>query len=113
MHQPIVAGVSAIIEAMATLSRSDVEHVAYLARLGLSDAELTRLEGELNHILDQYAILAELPTDDIPPTAQTIELENILREDVVKPSLPVEAVLANAPERDGDFIVVPAILDER
>ena len=73
---------------MATLSRSDVEHVAHLARLGLTDAELTRLEGELNHILDQYAILAELPTDDIPPTAQTIELENILREDVVRPSLP-------------------------
>ena len=93
---------------MATLSRSDVEHVAHLARLGLTDAELTRLEGELNHILDQYAILAELDTDDIPPTAQTIELENILRDDVVRPSLPVEAVLANAPARDGDFIVVPA-----
>jgi len=113
LHRPIVAGASAIIEPMSTLSRSDVEHVAHLARLGLTDAELTRLEGELNHILDQYAILAELPTDDIPPTAQTIELENILREDVARPSLPVEAVLANAPARDGDFIVVPAILDER
>ena len=79
---------------MATLSRADVEHVAHLARLGLTDEELTRLEGQLNHILDQYAILAELPTDDIPPTAQTIELENILRDDVVRPSLPVEAVLA-------------------
>lgn len=98
---------------MATLSRSDVEHVAYLARLGLSDDELAMLETQLNHILDQYAILSELPTDDIPPTAQTIELENILRDDVVRPSLPVEAVLANAPARDGDFIVVPAILDER
>ena len=98
---------------MVTLSRSDVEHVAYLARLGLTDEELTRLEGQLNHILDQYAILTELPTDDIPPTAQTIELENILRDDVVRPSLPVAAVLANAPARDGDFIVVPAILDER
>ena len=86
---------------MATLSRADVEHVAHLARLGLTDEELTRLEGQLNHILDQYAILAELPTDDIPPTAQTIELENILRDDVVRPSLPVEAVLANAPARDG------------
>lgn len=98
---------------MATLSRSDVEHVAHLARLGLSEDELTRLEGQLNHILDQYAILAELPTDDIPPTAQTIELANILRDDVVTPSLSVEQVLANAPARDGDFIVVPAILDER
>jgi aspartyl-tRNA(Asn)/glutamyl-tRNA(Gln) amidotransferase subunit C len=98
---------------VATLSRAEVEHVAHLARLGLSDEELTRLEGELNHILDQYAILADLPTDDIAPTAQTIELENILRDDVVRPSLPVSAVLANAPARDGDFIVVPAILDER
>jgi aspartyl-tRNA(Asn)/glutamyl-tRNA(Gln) amidotransferase subunit C len=98
---------------MAKLTRPDVEHVAHLARLGLTDAELTLLEGQLNHILDQYTILAELPTDDIAPTAQTIELENILREDIVRPSLPVEAVLANAPARDGDFIVVPAILDER
>jgi aspartyl-tRNA(Asn)/glutamyl-tRNA(Gln) amidotransferase subunit C len=98
---------------MATLSRSDVEHVAHLARLGLTDEELGRLEGQLIHIVDQYAILADLPTDDIPPTAQTIELANILREDVVRPSLPVEKVLGNAPARDGDFIVVPAIIDER
>jgi len=98
---------------MAALSRSDVEHVAHLARLGLTNEELTRLEGQLNHILDQYAILTELSTDEIPPTAQTIELENILREDVVRPSLPLADILANAPAHDGDFIVVPAILDER
>jgi aspartyl-tRNA(Asn)/glutamyl-tRNA(Gln) amidotransferase subunit C len=95
---------------MAALSRADVEHVAHLARLGLSPAELDRLEGQLNHILDQYAILARLDTEAIPPTAQTIELENILRDDVVTPSLPVEAVLANAPARQGDFILVPPIL---
>ena len=95
---------------MATLTRKDVEHVAYLARLGLTDEELARLEGELNHILDQYAILARLDTDGIPPTAQTIELENILRDDVAAESLPVESVLANAPEREGGFVVVPAIL---
>jgi aspartyl-tRNA(Asn)/glutamyl-tRNA(Gln) amidotransferase subunit C len=95
---------------MATLSRDEVAHVAHLARLGLSDPELSRLEGQLNHILDQYAKLAELDTDAIAPTAQTIELETILRDDVVGPSLPVEAALANAPERRGDFIVVPAIL---
>jgi aspartyl-tRNA(Asn)/glutamyl-tRNA(Gln) amidotransferase subunit C len=98
---------------MAALSRSDVEHVAHLARLGLTEAELALLEGQLNHIVDQYAILSELPTDAIAPTAQTIELENILRDDVVVPSLPVADVLANAPARDGGFIVVPAILDER
>jgi aspartyl-tRNA(Asn)/glutamyl-tRNA(Gln) amidotransferase subunit C len=95
---------------VAGLTRSDVEHVAFLARLRLTGDELDRLEGQLNHILDQYATLAELDTDAIPPTAQTIELENILREDVAQPSMPPEDVLANAPERDGDFFVVPAIL---
>jgi aspartyl-tRNA(Asn)/glutamyl-tRNA(Gln) amidotransferase subunit C len=95
---------------MPALTRADVEHVAYLARLGLTEEELGRLEGQLNHILDQYATLAELDTEVIPPTAQTIELENILREDVARPSMPAEDVLANAPEREGDFFVVPAIL---
>jgi aspartyl-tRNA(Asn)/glutamyl-tRNA(Gln) amidotransferase subunit C len=95
---------------VATLSRRDVEHVAHLARLGLTDEELDRLEGQLNHIIEQYEKLAELDTSDIPPTAQTIELENILRDDVAGPSLPAETILANAPERDGDLFVVPAVL---
>ena len=95
---------------MATLTRADVKHVAYLARLGLTDEELGRLEGQLNHILEQYTILATVPTDHIAPTAQTIELENILRDDVAQPSLPVDAVLENAGEHDGAYIVVPAIL---
>ncbi len=97
---------------MATLTRSDVQHVAHLARLGLTDGELARLEGQLNHILDQYAVLADLPTDDIPRTAQTIAVENILRDDVVTPSLSVEDVLAGAPDRSGDYFVVPAILGD-
>ena len=98
---------------MGTLSRADVEHVAHLARLGLTDEELGRLEGQLNHILDQYAILATVPTDHIAPTAQTIELENILRDDVVRPSLDPADVLANASTHEGEFLVVPAILGER
>jgi aspartyl-tRNA(Asn)/glutamyl-tRNA(Gln) amidotransferase subunit C len=95
---------------MGTLSRADVEHVAHLARLGLTEEELTRFEGQLNHILDQYAVLAGVDTDAIPPTAQTIELENILRDDAARPSLSVDEALANAPARDGDFVVVPAII---
>jgi aspartyl-tRNA(Asn)/glutamyl-tRNA(Gln) amidotransferase subunit C len=95
---------------MPGLSRGDVEHVAHLARLGLTEGELSLLEGQLNHILEQYAKLAELDTDSIPPTAQTIELENILRDDVVTPSLSVEEVVGNAPEAAGGYIVVPPIL---
>ena len=95
---------------MAALTRSDVEHVAFLARLRLTDDELDRFEGQLNHILDQYAKLAELDTSAIAPTAQTIELENILRDDVAGASLSVEDVLRNARLTEGDFIVVPPIL---
>jgi len=97
---------------MATLSRSDVEHVAHLARLGLSDDELSRLEGQLNHILDQYAVLTQLDTGHMPPTAQPIQVENILREDVVRPSLPTNEILATAPERQADYFLVPPILGE-
>ena len=97
---------------MSGLSRSDVEHVAHLARLGMSEAEIALLQGQLNHILEQYTKLAELDTEAIPPTAQTIELENILREDVVTPSLPLEAVVANAPDIAGGYIVVPPVLSE-
>ena len=96
---------------MANLTRADVEHVAFLARLGMTEDELARLQGQLNHILDQYAILATLETENIPPTAQTIELANILREDVVQPSLSVDEALSNAQERsDTGHFVVPAIL---
>jgi aspartyl-tRNA(Asn)/glutamyl-tRNA(Gln) amidotransferase subunit C len=97
---------------MSGLSRSDVEHVAHLARLGLDHSELTLLEGQLNHILEQYTVLTRLDTEAIPPTAQTIEVETILRDDVVTPSLPADVALAGAPERFGDYFVVPAILGD-
>ena len=102
----------AILVGVSTLSRRDVEHVAHLARLGLTDEELATLEGQLNHIVDQYAILAELDTEHIAPTAQTIEVDNILREDVARPGLSTEDALANAPQRLGDHIVVPPILGD-
>lgn len=97
---------------MATLSRGDVEHVAHLARLGLTEDEISLLQGQLNHILEQYAKLAELDTEKIPPTAQTIEIENILRDDAVTPSLAVADVVANAADAEDGYIVVPAILGE-
>ena len=95
---------------MPGLSRGDVEHVAHLARLGLTADELSLLEGQLNHILDQYAIFADLDTDAIAPTAQTIELENILRDDVATPSLPIDDVLRNAASAAGGYVVSPPIL---
>ncbi len=96
---------------MATLSRSDVEHVAHLARLGLSEQEVTELEGQLNHILEQFAVLSELDTEAIAPTARVIDLENVLRDDVVRPGFERETALANAPERTAEHFVVPAVLN--
>ena len=96
---------------MATLSRRDVEHVAHLARLGLTEEEVTELEGQLNHILEVFAVLSELDTEDIPPTARVIELENVLRDDVVRPGFGREEALADAPERTDEHFVVPAVLD--
>ncbi len=97
---------------VATLSRSDVVHVAHLARLGLTEQEVTELEGQLNHILEQFAVLSELDTDAIAPTARVIELESVLREDVVRPGLDLETALADAPERLGSHFVVPAVLGD-
>ena len=92
------------------LSREEVEHVAALARLGLSEDEIGRMQGQLSSILEHIAVIDRLDTDAIPPTAQVIALTNVLREDVEAPSLPREAVLANAPRRLDGFFEVHAVL---
>jgi aspartyl-tRNA(Asn)/glutamyl-tRNA(Gln) amidotransferase subunit C len=88
------------------LTIEDVEHVAALARLGLTDAEKERLRDQLSGILEHIAALEEIDTAAIPATAQTIALTNVMRNDEVRPSLPVVQVLANAPRRSGDFFEV-------
>ncbi len=88
------------------LTIADVEHVAALARLGLTGAEKERMRDQLSSILGHIAALEEIDTAAIPPTAQTIELTNVMRDDEVRPSLPVARVLANAPRRSGDFFEV-------
>jgi aspartyl-tRNA(Asn)/glutamyl-tRNA(Gln) amidotransferase subunit C len=89
----------------------DVEHVAYLARLGLEPAEKERLQAELAKILDYVQVLQRLDTEAIPPTAQVIPLQNVMRPDEVRPSLSVESVLANAPAHEDTFIRVAAVLE--
>lgn len=93
------------------IGREEVEHVAHLARLGLTEDEKTALQGQLSAILEHMRALNELDTSEIPPTAQVIPLRNVMRVDEPRPSSPVEEVLANAPERDGDFFRVPPVLD--
>jgi aspartyl-tRNA(Asn)/glutamyl-tRNA(Gln) amidotransferase subunit C len=94
------------------LDLETVEHVAMLARLGLSDEEKATVQDQLSSILDHISVLEEVDTDAIPPTAQVIELQNILREDVAGQPLSLEDVLKNAPRTENDFIKVNAVLDQ-
>lgn len=93
-----------------SLTPQDVEHVANLARLGLTEVEKERMLQQLSSILEHIAALDELDTTTILPTAQVIALTNVLREDVVKPSLTQAAVLLNAPRQSTGFFEVHAIL---
>jgi aspartyl-tRNA(Asn)/glutamyl-tRNA(Gln) amidotransferase subunit C len=93
------------------ITREQVEHVAMLARLGLTEAEKGTLQAQLSSILGYMAALSQVDTSAIPPTAQVIPLRNVMREDEPEPSLTVEEALANAPERDGNFIRFPPVLE--
>lgn len=93
------------------ITRGDVEHVARLARLGLDDEEVDRLAAELSHILDAMQALAQLDTSTIPPTAQVIPLNTVMRDDVARPSWSVEDILRNAPATREQQFLVPPVLD--
>ena len=92
------------------LTREEVEYVAALARLGLTDDEITRMQGQLSSILDHIAAIDRLDTEAIPPTAQVIAMTNVMRPDEVTDSLPREAVLENAPRQADGFFEVHAVL---
>ncbi len=98
---------------MTAIDRSVVEHVAVLARIGLTEEEVVRFTGQLAVILDAVGKLAEVDTTSIEPTASVLPLVNVMREDVVRPGLSHEAALANAPSTDGEFFRVQATLEER
>jgi aspartyl-tRNA(Asn)/glutamyl-tRNA(Gln) amidotransferase subunit C len=94
------------------LSREEVQHLALLVRLGLSEEEVETFRHQLSQVLDHFRILQELDTTDVPPTAHVLPLTNVMRDDVPATSLPVEEVLANAPQREGDYFRVRAVLEE-
>ena len=94
----------------ARLTRSDVEHVAKLARLSLSEAEIDELTPQLAVILEHAAQVAALDTTDVPPTAHPLPLVNVLRPDVVRAGVDRDEVLANAPHAEDGRFVVPRIL---
>src|SRR3954470_22400991 len=99
-------------EGSPALTRADVEHVARLARLALTDEEIERLTGDLAAVLEHAADVAALDLDGVPPTAHPLPLRNVLRADVVRPSLDRDEVLAAAPATEDGRFRVPRILGE-
>ena len=97
---------------MSEITAEQVAHLANLARIDLSSAEIDRLTVELGQIVDSVARVAEVATPDVPATSHPMPLTNVFRDDVVVPSLTVDQALSGAPERAGDKFRVPAILDE-
>jgi aspartyl-tRNA(Asn)/glutamyl-tRNA(Gln) amidotransferase subunit C len=94
------------------LTRTEVQHIAELAKLQLSEAEEALYQEQLSDILDYMQRLNTLDTEAIPPTATVLPLRSIMRADVARPSLPVDDILANAPARAGDAFEVRVILED-
>ena len=97
---------------MSSLSRADVAHLASLARIDLSEAELDRMLGELTVILEAVATVQQAPTDGVEPMSRPMPLTNVTRPDEVVPGLTAEQALSGAPEAESQRFSVPRILDE-
>ena len=93
------------------IDESLVRHVAKLGRLKIAEADVPRYAKQLTVILGYVAQLKSVDVTGVEPMAHPLPLKNVLREDVVRPSLPLEAVLANAPGKDGPYFTVPKVLD--
>lgn len=95
-----------------TLTRKDVEKVSLLGRLQLSPEELERMTSQLAGIVAYVELLGELNTDSVEPMAHAVDVSNVFAADELRPSLPREKALANAPHHDREFYLVPAVLGE-
>jgi aspartyl-tRNA(Asn)/glutamyl-tRNA(Gln) amidotransferase subunit C len=93
------------------LSHEEVEHIALLARLGSSEEELERFREQLSHILESFEVLQHVDTADVPPTAQSTDLQNVVRADEVLPSFPRSQIMANAPQQEAGCFRVRAVLE--
>ena len=94
------------------LTREEVLHIAHLARVALSDEDVATFQEQLSEILDHFQTLGQLNTEDVPPTSHPLPLESVMRQDEVRPSLPRDEVLANAPLAEDGALRVKAVLEE-
>ena len=95
-----------------SISLEEVEHIAKLARLQLTEEEKKRFQVELGKILEYFDQLKKLDTENVPPMTHAVPIENVLRDDEVQPSLPVEEALQNAPEKKDSYFQVPKVVGQ-
>jgi aspartyl-tRNA(Asn)/glutamyl-tRNA(Gln) amidotransferase subunit C len=93
------------------LKREEVLHIAKLARVGVTDEDVERFREQLSDILENFQILQQVDTTDVPPTAQPIPLQNVTKDDQVAESLLPGQILANAPKKEGEYFRVKAVLE--
>jgi len=94
------------------LSKEEVKHISQLARLGLDDDDIEKFQSQLSNILDNFEILEQVDTSDLPPTTQSIALQNVYRPDKARDSYTPEDILANAPQCENDFFKIKAVLED-
>ena len=94
------------------LSKEEVLHIAILARLAVDEAEIEKSRQQLSNIIENFEVLKQVDTTGVPPTTQSISLQNVLKDDAEIPSLPANQVLANAPHQKGEFFKIKAVLEE-
>ena len=94
------------------LSREEVQHIASLCRIGMTEEDLETMPEQLSHVLELFQVLEEMDTQDAVPTGQSVPLETVMRADEARPSSPTEDVLANAPNRLGGLIQTKIVLEE-
>ena len=93
------------------ITKETLDYVAHLARIDLNSQELDKLAGQLQGVLSFIDILAKADIKDIPATSHILPISNILRQDSLRDSLPVNSTLANAPQKEGNFFVVPKVIE--
>ncbi|HEX5415567.1 MAG TPA: Asp-tRNA(Asn)/Glu-tRNA(Gln) amidotransferase subunit GatC [Chloroflexota bacterium] len=94
------------------ISQEEVDHIAMLARLALTDEERERFRDQLGQIIGYVEMMNQLDTAHVPPSTAVLGIENVTRPDVARPGFPVDLALANAPERVEDLFAVPPVLED-
>ena len=93
------------------LTTDEVKHIAALARVGITDEEVERMRGQLSDILDHFDVLQQVDTEGVDPTGHLAELQSVMRDDEARESSPKDEMLANAPQQEGAYIRVKAVLE--